>query len=484
MRMLNNGHLYRETQEQFYSESEKRFLPDRYVEGECPICHYPDARGDQCDNCGNVLNATELINPRSKSDGSTPVLRQTEHYFIDLAKFIPDLKEYLKDKSHWRDFVLNEAVSKVDDLRGRPITRDIDWGIPVPLDYPAWSSKRLYVWFEAVMGYLTASIEWAKNNGHPDAWKKWWYNPDARIYNFIGKDNIFFHTVMWQAELISMKGLYADDEASKLNLPYDVPANQFLNLEGKQFSKSRNWYISAPDLLERYDPDTIRYYLTAVAPETGDADWNWEGFVNRNNGELLAKWGNLVSRVMKFAIKHFDGKVPDPGSLRPIDEELIAKIENGLDDVAALYEAVKLRDGLAAAVKLATEVNIYLDNAPWFGQTIKEDKPAAATTIYTALRCIDTLTIAFAPVIPFVCERIHHYLGYDESLFGDLTIEEYRESTREHQALVYHPEDAGGKWQISSLPAGQELRFPEHLITKLPPETIEEERQRLGTPVK
>ena len=370
LHMLQNGHLYQETQQQFYSESEKRFLPDRYVEGECPICHFPDARGDQCDNCGNVLNAIDLINPRSKSDGSTPVIRDTEHYFLDLAKFIPALKDYLKDKSYWREAVYNEATSKVGDLRGRPITRDIEWGIPVPLDDPEWASKRIYVWFEAVMGYLTATIEWAGNNGDPDAWKNWWYNPDARVYNFIGKDNIFFHTVMWQAELLGMSGLY-HEAGAKLNLPYDVPANQFLNLEGKQFSKSRNWYINALDLLDRYDADAIRYYLTAVAPETSDSDWNWESFVARNNNELLAKWGNLANRVLKFAIKHFDSRVPDPGQLRPMDEELIAKIEAGLDEVNALYEAVRLRDALNAAILLATEVNIYLDNAPWFGDTIK-----------------------------------------------------------------------------------------------------------------
>lgn len=477
--MLKKGHLYREVQQQFYSETEGRFLPDRYVEGECPICHYPDARGDQCDNCGNVLNAIELINPRSKTDGSRPVIRETEHYFFDLAKFIPALQEYLKDKSYWRDFVLREAVSKLPELRGRPITRDIDWGVPVPLDDPEWKDKRIYVWFEAVMGYLTASIEWAQHQGDPNVWKNWWYNPQARIYNFIGKDNIFFHTVMWQAELLGISGLYHDNSVP-INLPYDVPANHFLNLEGKQFSKSRNWYISAPELLSRYDPDAIRYYLTAVAPETGDADWNWEGFIARNNNELLAKWGNLVNRVLKFAIKHFEGRVPEPSELRPIDTEIIAKIERGLDEVGRLYEAVKLRDALFAALSLATEVNIYLDNAPWFGKVIEQDKQAAATTIYTALRCIDTLKIAFAPVLPFTSERVHRYLGYESQLFGDLEIRTYQETAHSHQALVYNPQKASGRWQVSALPVGQPLREPEVLIRKLPPEAAAEERARLG----
>jgi methionyl-tRNA synthetase len=479
LKLLAGGYLYREKQLQFYSETEGRFLPDRYVEGECPICHYPDARGDQCDNCGNVLNATDLINPRSKNDGSTPVIRETEHYFQDLSRLIPALKAYLADKDYWRDPVINEARSKVDDLRGRPITRDIDWGIPVPLPEPEWATKTIYVWFEAVMGYLTASIEWAKNEGRPDAWQDWWYNPQARIYNFIGKDNIFFHTVMWQAELLSISGIYRNDD-KPLTLPYDVPANQYLNLEGKQFSKSRNWYISAPDLLERYDPDAIRFYLTAISPESSDADWQWEAFVARNNNELLAKWGNLANRVLKFTIKNFDAQVPQPGELRPIDLEIIQKVERGLDEVGQLYEGVKLRDALQAALALATEVNVYLDRAPWFGSALKEDRQGAATTIYTALRCIDTLKIIFAPILPFTSERIHHYLGYDKPLFGDLEIRTYHESTRSHDALVYNPAKATGRWEVSRLAVGQKLREPEVIIRKLAPEVIEQEKARLG----
>jgi methionyl-tRNA synthetase len=484
LHLLKGGFLYRETQQQFYSESENRFLPDRYVEGECPICHYPDARGDQCDNCGNVLNAIDLINPRSKSDGSRPVIRDTEHYFFDLAAFIPALKDYLiTHQDHWREGVFREAISKVDDLRGRPITRDVDWGIAVPLNDPEWDGKAIYVWFEAVMGYLTASIEWAKNRGQPEAWKEWWFNPQARIYNFIGKDNIFFHTVMWQAELLGFTGLYGAPD-QRYNLPYDVPANNFLNLEGKQLSKSRGWYISAPDLLERYDPDAIRYYLTATAPETKDSDWDWEGFLNRTNNELLAKWGNLANRVLSFASKHFESQVPQPQALRPIDEALIAKIEAGLEEVSQLYAAVKLRDALASAMALATEVNIYLDQTkPWGSTKTEEEKALAATAIYTALRCIDTLKIAFAPVLPFTSQKLHHYLGYDGELFGELKIVDYAESTRSHQALVLDASQAVGRWEVSRLPVGQVLRKPETpIVTKLAPEIVMEERARLGKP--
>jgi methionyl-tRNA synthetase len=479
--LLERGYLYRQTQQQFFSESERRFLPDRYVEGECPICHFKDARGDQCDNCGNLLNALDLINPRSKNDGTRPVVRDTEHYFLDLAKFIMPLKAYLSDKTHWRDFVLNEALSKVDDLHGRPITRDMDWGIPLPLDDATFKGKVMYVWFEAVMGYLTASIEWAKNNGQPEAWKDWWYRREARIYNFIGKDNILFHTIIWQAELLGLDGFYHDGH-TPLNLPYDVPSNHYLNLEGKQFSKSRNWFISAPDLLSRYDADALRYYLTAMAPETGDADWNWESFVARNNNELLAKWGNLVNRVLKFAYKNFEARVPQPADLRPMDLELLAKIEKGMNEVAAAYEAVRLREALNRCMALATEVNIYLDHAPWFGAAFKGDPQGAATTIYTALRCIDNLKIALAPILPFTSERIHHYLGYEGTLFGQQVIQNYAESASSHRALTYDPSSATGRWQLSALPVGQALREPEALIRKLPPETVAEERARLGLP--
>ena len=262
-------YLYEEVQERLYSETADRFLEDRYVEGTCPICSYEDARGDQCDNCGSLLNATELINPRSKTDGSTPIRRETVHYFFDLSKFRTQLRDYLeKHVDHWRPNVLNESLSKVDEQRGRPITRDVKWGIQVPIDDDTWKEKRLYVWFEAVMGYFTASIEWANAIvSQPDAWKKWWYNPDARIYNFQGKDNVLFHTIIWPSELMGISGLYNEGDDTPINLPYDVPANQYLNLEERKLSKSKKWFIAMNDLLEGFDVDPIRYYLTAIMPK-------------------------------------------------------------------------------------------------------------------------------------------------------------------------------------------------------------------------
>ena len=481
--LLRRGYLYTETQRLLYSETEKRFLPDRYVEGTCPVCGFANARGDQCDNCGSLLDALDLINPRSKTDGSIPVVRETEHYFLNLPAFIDRLRAYLSEPrkaEQWRPNVLRVSLNKVDELKGRPITRDIAWGIPVPLE--GWEDKRLYVWFEAVMGYLTASIEWARNTGQPDAWKHWWYNPDAKIYNFIGKDNIEFHTIIWPAELMGIDGLYAAEGDGPISLPYDVPANEFMNIEGQQFSKSRNWAIWVPDILDRYDPDPIRYYIAMTFPETRDSDWSWDGFVTRNNTELLAAWGNLVNRVLKFAHKHFGGAVPDPGTLRDIDREILSKVEGGFQTVGDLLAAVRLRDALSETMALAREVNGYLDRAPWF-KVIGEDRGAAATTIYTALRCIDNLKTLFAPFLPFTSQRVHEYLGYKGVLFGEQRIETFQESERAHEALTYHTDGrVVGRWEPSRLPAGQALRDPQPLFRKLEPSLIDEERARLGQP--
>ncbi len=478
-RLLEEEYLYRQTQEQLYSESEDRFLPDRYVEGTCPICGYAEARGDQCDNCGNLLDALELIDPRSKTDGSTPIVRETEHFYLDLPAFSDRLLAYMDEHAdHWRPNVINFARNYVESgLKGRAVTRDIDWGIPVPLE--GWDDKRLYVWFEAVMGYFTASVEWARNTGQPEAWKPWWYDPTARGYCFIGKDNIPFHTLFWQAELLGVDRLYEDDENLHLNLPYDVPANEFMNIEGAQFSKSRNWAIWLPDILERYDADAIRYYVAAVMPETRDSDFSWADFVRRNNDELVATWGNLANRVLSFAYKHWDGVIPEPGELRPDDRALLTEIESGFDSVGGNIEAVKLRAALQEAMRLAREVNGYLDRAPWFG-VIKEDKASAATTVYTALRAIDSLKVLLSPFLPFSSEHLHTTLGYEKPLFGEQHIETYQEESRSHEALVYDPSPGSGHWAASELEAGRKFRKPKPLFKKLDDSIVEQERGRLG----
>lgn len=480
-RLHEQEYLYRKTEEQLYSEAEARFLPDRYVEGTCPICGFGQARGDQCDNCGNLLDALELINPKSKTDGSTPVIRETEHFFLDLPAFSDRLLEYLnKHADHWRPNVINFARNFIEaGLKGRAVTRDIEWGIAVPIE--GWETKRLYVWFEAVMGYFTASVEWANKIGQPEAWKDWWYNPEAKIFNFIGKDNIPFHTVIWQAELLGVDGIYEEDENKHLNLPFDVPANEFMNIEGKAFSKSRNWAVWLPDILERYDPDAIRYYVTTAIPETRDSDYSWSDFLHRNNNELVAAWGNLANRVLSFAYKHWEGKVPEPGELRNEDRELLTEVEAGFEKIGTLLDDVKIRAALRETMGIVRLVNGYLDRAPWF-KVIKEDKSAAATTVYTALRAVDNLKILLAPFLPFSSERLHEILGYEQPLFGELNIEEIQEQVRAHSVLAYDGSNATGKWEKSNLQPGTPLQKPVPLYKKLDDSIVEEERQRIGKP--
>ncbi len=474
LRLLEHGYLYRQKQRQLYSEREGRFLPDRYVEGTCPHCGYQEARGDQCDNCGALLDALELINPRSKIDGTVPVVRETEHFFLDLPALEDQIAAYLaEDKDHWRPNVINFSRNYVaGGLQGRPITRDIEWGIPVPLE--GFSDKRLYVWFEAVIGYLSASIEWACNVGRPEAWKEWWYNPAARSYYFIGKDNIPFHSVIWPAELIGVERLYEDDPNRRLNLPYDVPANEFMNIEGQQFSKSRGLAIWLPDYLARFAPDPLRYYVASVMPETRDTDFSWAEFVRRNNDELVATWGNLCHRVLTFAYKHFDGRVPTPGLMDRADVGLLARIDVAFGPIGRLLAGCKFRAALGEVLSLAREVNKYLEEkGPWF--QIKEDRAAAATTVYVALRAIDSLKTLFAPFLPFSSEALHRYLGYDGSLFGRQYVATFHEESRSHQALCYDPSGAIGRWTSSELVAGQPLQQPQPLFEKLELSVIEEE---------
>ena len=442
-------------------------------------------RGDQCDNCGSLLDATLLIDPRSKNDGSTPELRETEHFYLDLGKLQPFIVDYLRGKeSYWRPNVMRQSQGQIQavDLHGRAITRDLDWGIPVPVE--GWEGKCLYVWFEAVIGYLSASVEWAKINGDPEAWHDWWYDTESRSYYFIGKDNIPFHAVIWPGQLHGAGAeygkLFGEPEGKPLNLPYDVPANEFMNLEGQKISGSRNWAVWALDFLTRYDPDPLRYYLTANMPETRDTDWDWTGFLNSNNGELIATWGNLAYRVLSFAYKHWDGHVPDPGELRPQDQELLAVIDQGFKTVGEHLDAVRLRSALAEAIRLATEVNKYQDiTAPWF--TIKTDKQAAATSVYTALRAINSLKVMLAPFLPFTCERLHTYLGYTRPLFGEQVVESCSDMLGEHNVLRYLPGNSAGRWEPSQLQAGQALQPPAHLFKKLDEGIVEEERARLGT---
>ncbi len=482
--LKQNGYLYRDRQMQWYAATQKRFLPDRYVEGTCYLCGFPGARGDQCDGCGSLLDSSQLIDPRSKVDGSKPELRETEHYYLDLGKLQPTVVRFLEDRrAYWRPNVVRQSLGQIEKegLHGRAITRDLDWGIPVPLE--GWQDKCLYVWFEAVIGYLSATIEWSKISDNPEAWRDWWHDPSARAYYFIGKDNIPFHAIIWPAQLIGVGTVFDEFMNSQppapMTLPYDVPANEFMNMEGQKISGSRNWGVWGRDFLSRYDADPLRYYLTVNMPETKDTDWDWDDFVRRNNDELVATWGNLVHRVLSFTCKHWDGYVPSPGELSAGDQALLAAVEQAFETVGVELEAVHLRSALNEAMRLATEVNKYLDyTAPWLA--IKTDKDAAARSIFTALRAIDSLKMLLSPFLPFGSEKLHCYLGYETQLFGDQSIETQQDELGEHNVLRYYPHRAAGRWEVSRLEAGRKLNPPQPLFRKLDASIIEEERARLG----
>jgi methionyl-tRNA synthetase len=469
LKLLDNGYIHKDVMRQLYCEQEQRYLPDRYVEGTCPFCGFENARGDQCDNCGRPLDATELIEPRCKFDGSTPVVRETEHFFLDLPAFSDRLMEWLEDKDYWRPNVLNFTMSMLrDGLRARPITRDMEWGIDVPVE--GYEDKCIYVWFEAVIGYLSASIEWAKNKGSPDRWQEWWQQP-ARGYYFIGKDNIPFHAIIWPAMLMGYGGL---------NLPYDVPANEYLNLEGRKLSVSRNFAVWLPEYLSRYDPDPLRYYLTVNAPENRDTDFSWYDFWRKNNDELLATWGNLAHRVLTFTYRNFDQKVPDHGELTPEDQAILHKVEGAFEPVGDLIGMAHFKAALAEVMAVAHEANRYLDEKePW--KVMKEDRQAAATTMHVMLGVINSLKVLFYPFLPFSSQRLHEYLGCEGSLMGESRIETFdEEEGKTHEALVYDPPTAKVSWAPSSLPAGQVLNQPEPLFKKLDESVVEEELARLA----
>lgn len=485
--LKEHGYLYAATEMQWYTPSLGRFLPDRYVEGTCYICGYTNARSDQCDQCGSLLDPAKLIEPRSRIDGSAPELRETEHYYLDLGKLQPQVAEFLKERqSYWRPNVLRQSLGQMEGagLRGRPITRDLDWGIPVPIE--GWSGKCLYVWFEAVIGYLSASIEWGKLHGDRDAWRTWWKEDQSpRAYYFIGKDNIPFHAIVWPAELLGVgvrfDELMGSQPPAKMVLPYDVPANEFMNMEGQKISGSRNWGVWGRDFLSRYDPDPLRYYLTVNMPEAKDTDWDWEDFLRRNNDELVANWGNLANRVLSFAYKHWNGVVPDPGELTDLDRALLATVESGFETVGVELNAVRLRSALGEAMRLASEVNRYLDQtSPW--TMIKSDRQAAGRAVYTALRAIDSLKILLSPFLPFTSQRLHGFFGYEDQLFGVQSTETIQDAVGEHLALRYNHENAAGRWEPSRLAPGRQLNSPSPLFKKLDASIVAEERARLGMP--
>lgn len=471
MRLLERGFIYRARMQSLYCEHCSRFLADRYVEGTCPFCGYEDARGDQCDKCGKPLDSLELVKPRCKFCTSQPIVRETEHFFLDLAKFNEPLKAWVADKTYWRGNVRNFTLNLLNEgLRGRAITRDIDWGIPVPAE--GFGDKRIYVWFDAVIGYLSASVEWAHNRGTPEAWHAWWdADQPCRMYNFIGKDNIFFHTLIWPAMLMGYGGR---------QLPYDVPANEYLTLEGKKFSSSRKWAVWAPDYLSRYDPDPLRYYLTSRAPESSDADFSWQDYLDSNNNELVGTWGNLAHRMLTFAFKNFSQQAPTPGELSDADRAIIGQVEAVFAPVGDDIAACRFRLAVSKVMAVAREANRYLDGAaPW--KVLKSDPVRAATATYVTLRVVDSLKVLFAPFVPFSSQALHGYLGYDGDIQGQQRVVEYQENSHKHVGLTYEPGWQADLWVPSQLKPGQRLRFPQPLYRKLDDKIVAEELARLGT---
>jgi methionyl-tRNA synthetase len=462
-----------------FSPTTGHTLPDRYIEGTCPICGYDAARGDQCDNCGNQLDPTDLLNPRSRIDGAPPEFRETKHLFLDLPKFADQLREWIAAQRDWRPNVRNFSLGLIDDLKERPITRDLDWGVPIPVEgYDESTNKRIYVWFDAVIGYLSAAVEWAHNQGRPDAWREWWQNPDARHFYFQGKDNIVFHTVIWPSMLIGYgEGGELGAGRGTLQLPTNVVASEYLTMEGRKFAASRGIGILVRDFLERYEPDALRYYLTAAGPETQDTDFTWSEFVRRTNDELVATWGNLANRVLTIAYRTF-GAVPEPGALSDRDAALLAQIDGGFATVGELIEDARFKAALGETMQLARRVNQYVnDEAPW--ALVKDDPARAATVLFTCLRAIDSLKTLFAPFLPFSSQRVHELLGHDGHLAGPLVLQEVEEEGDRHVVLTGDYGSWVGSWTPSTLAPGQALREPTPLFRKLDESVVEEELERM-----
>ena len=441
--LKQKGLIYKDVMSLPYCDNDNRFLPDRYVEGVCPYCGNTSARGDQCDKCGKPMDPVELGHLRCRICGNSPKIKESEHFFLRLSALQDDLLAWTRKQHHWRRNVLNFTKRYLEDgLHDRAITRDIDWGIPVPV--PGYEDKRIYVWFEAVVGYLSAAQEWAQNCGKPTDWEQFWHDSDAKAYYFLGKDNIAFHTIIWPGMLMGYGGL---------NLPYDVPANEFMNLKGGKFSKSEHWAVWVHDYLERYQPDPLRYYITANMPETSDAEFTWHDFVRRNNDELVATFGNLVNRVLTFLQRNFDGYVPEHGDLDIQGQALLSQIDTTLDTVGQNLEACHFREALKNVMSLAQETNRYLDNqAPW--RTLREDRPTAATSLWVTLCAISGLKTMTFPFIPFSSQQLHKLLGFTSD-----------------------PHDIG--WKIQYPLPGQLLPKPYPLFVKLDESVAEEENMRM-----
>ncbi|WP_199039924.1 methionine--tRNA ligase [Glycomyces salinus] len=487
--LYDNGYILEKKTPGAISPSTGRTLPDRYIEGTCPHCGFDSARGDQCDNCGRQLDPTDLIDPKSRINGEAPKFVEEDHFFLDLPAFADALNSWLDTRTGWRTNVVRFTKNLLDDLQPRPISRDLDWGVPIPLE--GWidrPDKRLYVWFDAVIGYLSATIEWARRSGDAEAWRQWWSNPEAVSYYFMGKDNIVFHSEIWPAMLLGNNGQGtaggAPGSLGELNLPTEVVSSEFLTMEGKQFSSSRRVVIYVRDFLERYSADALRYYICAAGPENQDSDFTWAEFLRRNNDELVAGWGNLVNRSIAMAAKNF-GHIPEAGELEEVDRELLETTRRAFDEVGALIGSNKVRAGIGEAMKTVAAANKYLaDTAPW---KLKDDPKRQGTVLHTVLQAVSDLKTILSPFLPHSSQRVHELLG-GEGVFAPMPrIEEVDDlddggATDGPYPVLTGDYSQAPAWESVPVRAGTPLEKPTPVFAKLDPSIVDEEIERLDAP--
>jgi methionyl-tRNA synthetase len=481
-----NGYMIEQTTHGAISPSNGRTLPDRYIEGTCPICGYGQARGDQCDNCGNQLDPEQLINPKSRINGETPKFIETEHFFLDLPAVSEALGEWLRGREGWRPNVLKFSLNLLDDIRPRAMTRDIDWGIPVPL--PGWEdnpAKRLYVWFDAVIGYFSASVEWARRFGKTeDEWKRWWSaDAGASSYYFMGKDNITFHSQIWPAELLAYNGEGAKGgepgQYGKLALPTEVVASEYLTMEGKKFSSSQKVVIYVRDFLERYDADALRYFIAVAGPESTDTDFTWSEFLRRNNDELVAGWGNLVNRSVSMAAKGF-GAIPQPGPLTEQDETLLATAQAAFATVGNLIEHHRQKQAIGEAMRVVAEANRYFsDQSPWKLKG-EDERERLATVLHTVLQVISDCNTLLTPFLPHAAQKIHELLG-NTGIHAPMPqiVEVSDLDGGPGYPILTGDYTTGAKWESKPITIGAALATPTPVFRKLDPSIVDEELARL-----
>ncbi len=482
----DNGYMLEQTTHGAISPSTGRTLPDRYIEGTCPICGAGGARGDQCDTCGNQLDPTDLIDPVSRINGETPEFVETTHYFLDLPALAAELGRWLDEREAtglWRPNVIRFSQNILGEIRPRAMTRDIDWGIPVP-GWEDQPTKRLYVWFDAVIGYLSASIEWARRSGDPEAWRRWWNDPETLSYYFMGKDNIVFHSQIWPAELIGHNG--RGDKGGEpgvygeLNLPTEVVSSEFLTMEGKKFSSSKGIVIYVRDVFERYQPDALRYFISAAGPENQDADFTWAEFVARTNNELVAGWGNLVNRTAAMIAKSF-GEIPALGELEDVDRELLGQIEAGFATVGHLIETHRQRAALTEVMRLVGEANAYVSRTEPFRMKGEDQRERLGTVLHVLAQAVTDLNTMMAPFLPHAANEVEKALGGDRVIAPMPEIREVEDldGGPAYPIITGDYTDVPA-WEHREIAAGAPVSKPSPIFVKLDPKIVEEELARLG----